>query len=90
MGQVGHPQPVRRRGAGGPVDQVTRAGGHLGRNGGALDVTARRAGRSQLAHEPLDEAADDRDALPVQGSRRSTRARRTTSSTGRPTWSPRT
>jgi hypothetical protein len=65
VGQVGDPQPVRRRRPELPLHEVLRAAAGW-RDGGALDLAADRAEQAELAHQPFDLAARHQVALTAQ------------------------
>ena len=67
VGEVGHPQPVRRRRREVALDQVARSVLALvGARGDLVGRAPPGTRKAQLTHEALDRAAGDPDALPVE------------------------
>jgi hypothetical protein len=63
VGQVGDPQPVRRRRAEVPLDEIPGPFSCVVRHGCEVGLAARDATQAQLAHQPGDGAARDPNAF---------------------------
>ena len=67
VGQVGHPQAIRRRRPELAGDQIERPVARLVADRGPdARLAADHASQAELAHEPLDRAAGDRDPLALE------------------------